>query len=332
MSDRFRDLEMSRHSARKDAVLLATVSGFEAIDRPSHHEQRQFQDLFLPLFETAGPETRRTVSAILSRCRHVPHDIALTIARQPIDVAAPFLVHSDALDEEILLDLIATSSLQHARPIARRTHLSSAVQAALFSLSDPQVTRSLRLRGFQPCETCATDDDGNDALRSRLRSLVMRDGPSSPSTPLRPAPDVEDRLIRHAREGDVQYFTTALADALAASFQLAERIMLDVSGRQLAETLLVLGLRYTTIVQALEAFFPHLSEESVAGRRSLLLLRGCDFVEAVERVAAWQRADHITRGDMRHEPVMAETARKKPSQPATGTGNPRYERRPLKRA
>ncbi|MGO8485108.1 hypothetical protein AB9F39_39180, partial [Rhizobium leguminosarum] len=48
-------------------------------------------------------------------------------------------------------------------------------------------------------------------------------------------------LVRFARSRESTHFATALADALSASRWLAERIMLDLSGQQLATTLTSLG-------------------------------------------------------------------------------------------
>jgi uncharacterized protein (DUF2336 family) len=330
VSDRFRDLEKPDASGRKDTLLLAAVSSFEGAVRPRQTDLKQFADLFVPLFMAAGEDARRMAAAALSRCMNVPRSVSDLIISQPVAIAAPFLVHSrDLSDDQIigLLDRMGDdASSGHARAIARRDPLGQAVVARLLRLAQPAVTRTLTLRNLVPAEQAAPQAPLEplaaalpsaaleEKLRSQLKALAMRRSqpasaaPNAPSVPpaaarlVAPAdhfgridPEVEMRLIRHAERGEAKYFTTALADALSSSFGLAERIMLDVSGRQLAETLVALGLRYTLIVVALERFFPHLAVTDRDGiRRSLAILRTCSFVECVDRIRTWLRADRLT--------------------------------------
>ena len=341
VSDRFRDLELSGRAGRKDAVLLATVSSFEAIAKPSRRDLKQFADLFVPLFDTVSDEARRTAAASLSRAGTVPPAVSRLILDQPIDVAAPYLVHSVSLDDQAIISAIDRHGLGHARAAARRKSVSRALRAALAAFSDPIIERALSLRAGtsrqEPAAAIPSEDARRfreDDIRNKLRSMVMRNRPEiapPPALPARIAPDVEARLIRHVADGDTVYFATALADALASRFELAERIMMDVSGAQLAQTLVALGLRYTTIVAALERFFPHLAEGDKADRPSLTLLRSCSFVECVDRVTAWQRADWSARRAVNHEPAVADRSRRG----AAGEAQPvpdRQAARPLRRA
>lgn len=353
MSDRYRDLEELGHPGRKDAVLLATVTSFEGMARPSRHDLEQFQLLFLPLFENAGAEARRIAAASLSQSPFVPAAVSQAIASQPIEVAAPYLVNSTSLDDALLIDVVRRIGGAHARAIARRAALSPPVLAALGALGVPAIERSLRLRQHRSRKDDAApeadpqSDAGHDsriredAVRNELRKLAMNRSaqhPAATETPQRRIdPLVEERLTRHANAGEPIYFATALADALGSSFALAERIMLDVSGRQLGETLVALGLRYTLIIVALERFFPHLAEGSGASRRSLRLLRSCSYVECIDRVTAWQRADLQTSRRAVHEPltVDAPSAQHRRQGTARDSGAAAYLRRKsgtLKRA
>jgi hypothetical protein len=91
VSDSFRDLEQPDSAHRKDAVLMATISGLEYLDRPTRQDMARFSKLFLPLFDAASGPTRRTASAALSRLPRVPDDVAQMLINQPIDIAAPFI-------------------------------------------------------------------------------------------------------------------------------------------------------------------------------------------------------------------------------------------------
>lgn len=332
MSDRFRDLEMTPRAGRKNAVLLATVSSFESIEKPTGREKRQFSDLFVPLFAAADPEARRTAAAALSRHADVPEAVWRAIAEQPADIAAPFLVHTSVLDDATLCDMLRDHP-EHARALARRASLSRPLVECLVSLGDPGIRRTLSVRKLLPSAepggtySGAAKLEREEQLRSRLRMLARQDTPRSEDHtgfPVRIAHDIEARLLRHARQAEPEYFATALADALSSSFALAERIMLDVSGRQLAQTLVALGMRYTTITVVLEALFPHLAAGSGENRKSLALLRECFLAECIDRIAAWQRADAETAPSGHHTPFLAapdERARPARETPGRTTGS-----------
>jgi uncharacterized protein (DUF2336 family) len=101
-------------------------------------------------------------------------------------------------------------------------------------------------------------------------------------------------LVRFARESDAARFVDTLADALSSSRWLAERVLLDVSGHQLAVTLTSLGMNSGDAVFALERFYPHLAETRGSVSRSQLAMEALDPEECHARVEAWRRADRYT--------------------------------------
>lgn len=346
MSNRFRDLEKPDQRQRADIVLMASVSGFECLACPGRHDLRQFAQLFLPLFEAASPEARRTASAALSRLDTVPAEVAEMLTFQPIDIAAPFIAHYPNLSEAVLARAIARHGAGHARVAARRTDLSAAGLVALRALGEPSVNRVLMLRGLvedQPplvpeldldelsddrgSDTPAMYDEvsdaarhSSDALRAKLKEMVQRQPSAKPKAKSKaPAPQQPStvsrrlaaahaaRLARFAKPDQAEWFATALADAMASSFALAERIMLDISGRQLATTLVALGVDDVVSRAALEAHFPPLAQSSGATSRAGRLIAGLDRDECAARLDAWLRADRYTSAKPVHVPVLVET-------------------------
>jgi uncharacterized protein (DUF2336 family) len=101
-------------------------------------------------------------------------------------------------------------------------------------------------------------------------------------------------LVRFARSREAAHFATALADALSASRWLAERIMLDLSGQQLATTLTSLGMGFLDAVFVLERLSPHLAEQQHNVTRGWMVLDALDPEECHDRVDAWRRADRYT--------------------------------------
>ncbi len=115
VSDNFRDLERPDGVRRKDAVLMAAISGLECLDHPSRQDLARFSRLFMPLYREAGLDTRRTASATLSRLSRVPEDVAEMLINEPIAIAAPFIVHYPLLNENALTRAVMRHGAPHAR-------------------------------------------------------------------------------------------------------------------------------------------------------------------------------------------------------------------------
>jgi len=115
------------------------------------------------------------------------------------------------------------------------------------------------------------------------------------------------QLARHAKADQETWFATALADAMGASYALAERIMMDLSGRQLATALIGLGAPDSTIKSALETFFPHLANPSNRHTLATDLIEELDAESCTARLNAWQRADSYTSGAATHIPATADS-------------------------
>ena len=262
---------------------MATVSSFESLRFPSKSDLHQFAELFEPLYAASTDEARRQVVAALSRCPLVPEDVALFIARQPIGVAAIFLTGSRAIGDVTLMRILRMAGPDHARAIARREDLSPVIVEALVGLHQNQASQREAARLKREEET-----------REDLRALVRAAAPPA-ETPIRLEPASETHqvlFVRFARAGETGMIAVTLADALSSSQWLAERILLDVSGRQLAETLLALDMPEADAFFMLKALYPHLTEG-----RAEALFSALDRTQAVRRVESWQRADGYTSGD-----------------------------------
>jgi uncharacterized protein (DUF2336 family) len=381
VSDSFRDLERPEAAHRKDAVLMAAISGLEYLDRPSRQDLARFSKLFLPLFEAASTQTRRTAAAALSRLPRVPDDVAEHLINQPIEIAAPFIAHFPGLKESALARAVALNGAPHARAAARRSDLSPQAIASLRGLNDPSVEGLLILRGLIPdparqaarsvetrferlakaeLRTVETPPlDPSENLREVLRKLALRNpgstvptrrpghvaplnrpvskqaksgesGPAATGGTLRHASAATlrrlaearlNQLARYARPDHESWFATALADAMETSYALAERIMMDLSGRQLATALIGLKAPPETTKAALESFFPHLSKPSMRLTQANDLILDLDPQACADRLSAWQRADRYTSGEAVHVPALAEGKPARLQSGGRATGN-----------
>lgn len=322
---------------------MATVTSFEALSTPSRIEMKQFAELFRPLYEHSSHEARRQSVAALSRLHTLPQAVCFFVGSQPIGIAAIFLSQSPAITDATLIDIARSQGEPHARAIATRANLSPIVVDALAALHDGSSYR----RSAQPvddamemAETPALPEATpvadavsgmvteapapnaapstpelarlarEEALRNELRQLVAAKAPEEarPAVMLRAADEMHQALLaRFARARQMPLFARVLTDALDASAGLSERILLDVSGLQLASTLIALGLRPADTRQILTGIYPHLAQIVDGRNRAFQLVRSLDPAECVARVIAWRRADIYTRTG-RYEDVEADMA------------------------
>lgn len=301
--DRFRDLEEPAAVRKKDVVLMATITSFEGMGHPSRSELRQFAELFTPVFQASSEEAKRQAVAALSQCATVPQAVALFIGCQPIAIAAPFLTSSQAIDDDTLITIARTQGAAHARAIVGRPALSPKVIDALVGLHQAEPERGMTMQEERteavstPGETVETERlSREEVLRQQIKQAarhLARD--DKDRLGLRSLSETQEALlVRFARERDAIQFATTLADALSSSYWLAERILLDTSGQQLAITLVSLGMSIADAVYSLERFYPHLAERHGSVSRAWLVLDGIDAEESQARVEAWRRADNYT--------------------------------------
>ncbi|OJU72342.1 MAG: hypothetical protein BGO05_18160 [Rhizobiales bacterium 63-7] len=305
---------------KKDVVLMATVTSFENLRYPTRSELRQFAELFAPLFKASSEEARRQAVAALSQCPNIPEAVALFIGSQPIGVAAPFLTCSQAISDQTLITIARSQGGAHAKAIARRDNLSPMVVDALVGIRQempgrggaglpaapvaPPPAAAPQPQAVAPTVPVVSEEEvqrqkiheREEQLRQELRNLVRHlDPPANDRLGLRSLDATQEALlVRFARTRDADHFATALADALSASRFLSERIMLDISGQQLATTLISLGLADEDGAFILSRLYPHLGEQAGRRTRAQILLSTLDPAECDARVEAWRRADSYT--------------------------------------
>lgn len=363
---------------------MATVTSFEALTFPSKSELRQFAELFTPLFHASTEEARRQAVAALSQCPNVPGAVALFIASQPISIAAPFLVSSPCLSDDLLIMIARTQGADHARAIVRRDQLSPTVIDALVGLRHSEPTRTAvpaaeaepkaeamarttartaasdraataeagstagamtDLSAVAAAETvaapaatskssktarsartgksaapaassaeaaastvsAATAAEREEQLRDQIRRLAAHvNRPSSDRLGLRTITAMQAALlVRFARNREGAHFATTLADILSSSRWLAERILLDLSGRQLATTLLGVGMEAAEAVSVLERLYPHLAKPAPGATRAEQLWNGLVALDCEERIETWRRADSYTFQPDQDVPALA---------------------------
>ena len=166
----------------------------------------------------------------------------------------------------------------------------------------------------------------DEILRQQIKQLARHLGrPESDRLGVRTvSPTQEALLVRFARNREAGHFATTLADTLSASRWLAERIMLDTSGLQLATTLTGLGMETADALLILQTFYPHLAESQQNGSPAARLLASLDWRDCENRVEAWRRADSYTFQTPQQAPmhVPAPRTQEHPAAILTATAHP----------
>jgi uncharacterized protein (DUF2336 family) len=298
VSDRFRELETPPMVRSKDVVLMATVSSFESMSQPGRHELKQFAELFEPVFKASSLEARRNAVAALARCPMLPQAVSWFLASQPIDLAAIFLTRSAAIDDNMLIAIARSYGAAHARAIAARENLSVKVVDALVSLHQGQeMGRKTPVPETSRPMAAPKSAEREEQLRLQLKSLVHRDTIARTED----HPDNLEQLqqallVRFARLHQARDFSQLLSNILGSSLWLTNRIMLDLSGLQLATALISINIQAEDGVFVLKQFYPHLNAVSGELSRADMLWSGLDAEDCAERLDAWIRADDYTQG------------------------------------
>jgi uncharacterized protein (DUF2336 family) len=216
----------------------------------------------------------------------------ITIARTQGSAHMKAIVSRDALSPRVIDALVGL------RQAEQRLAAPAEVETGIVP-SEPPVPASL-----EEAEAAARRAS-EEEIRNRIRELARHvSRPEGDRLGLRNLSPIQAALlVRFARNREAALFAKALASGLSASRWLAERIMLDISGQQLATTLISLGLDFRDAVFVLEKLYPHLAEPQHGVTRAWMVLDSLDLEECNARVDAWRRADSYT-----YLPEKTETA------------------------
>ncbi len=298
---------------------MATVTGFEGLRHPRRTDLKQFSELFEPLFSASSDEARRQAAAALSQCQHVPQSVALQIGNAPISIAAIFLTRSVSITDATLLQIIRAQGPAHATAVARRDNLSVHVVDALVerrqtAVASANVTApvapSLEQRKPEATalEMTAAKLLREEKLRSDIKSLARTTGKAPPAEPaIEPINALHEALlVRFARSGEANLFAASLSAALSCGPELGERILLDVSGQQLAIALTALEMPSAESLFVLSALYPDLAERLGGATRGDALLSSLTAETSRARVQSWLQVEQEeASGTPAHQPYLA---------------------------
>ena len=243
----FRHIAEKHDISRADRLFRAAISAFCALTRPSRREIIQLEELCLQLYEGVSEESLRYVSAALSDCPLAPAALVRRLADERIEVAAPLLLKSTALTEIDLIAIVGHHGASHARVVAQRRSLTTAIAGLL---------QKQRVPFAAPV---TPTPDAAETTRQTLRSMMQPSRPAVEASDAEADPDtgeIYQKLRATALSGSLHFFETALADALRIEYNQAHDLVSAPDKRDLSRALKALELSAEQAFLLVSATFP----------------------------------------------------------------------------
>ena len=102
-------------------------------------EEEQVNELIDVLMFNSTPQVRAQLIKSFVDVTKMPRRIASNLAQEPIDVARPILTTCPSLQDEDLVHIIETQTIDHAKAIATRAQVAEAVADALVTTGDVRI-------------------------------------------------------------------------------------------------------------------------------------------------------------------------------------------------
>ncbi|MBY0355448.1 MAG: DUF2336 domain-containing protein [Rickettsiales bacterium] len=124
--------------------VLEKVSRHYSPDVLNENEMQVAEQIFRLLVQDSAIRVRHAMSESLQSNPHIPHDIALTLARDLEAVAVPMLTMSSVLKDDDLVDIVQnTEEIWRYIAIAQREELSETVSGSLVNTQLPDVIKEV---------------------------------------------------------------------------------------------------------------------------------------------------------------------------------------------
>ena len=145
---------LSEPSAQLRAETVAKIAADFESEHMDDRARSIAEDIFRFLLRDVEVRVRVALSENLKDSQIIPHDIALSLARDVIEVSEPVLKYSQVLTDADLIEIVQTQSSRSRVAIAQRESVTPGVCDALVESEDEDaVVRAVeaacdRLNGF----------------------------------------------------------------------------------------------------------------------------------------------------------------------------------------
>lgn len=107
------------------------------------HTQTLTRAILDLLLKDVEKRVRQALAEEVSTSDTLPREVALSLARDEIDIARPMLENSSVLTDDDLQDIVRTHAMQYALAVAGRERLSERLTTTLAEVGDSQVVRRM---------------------------------------------------------------------------------------------------------------------------------------------------------------------------------------------
>ncbi|MGE5546209.1 MAG: DUF2336 domain-containing protein [Solirubrobacterales bacterium] len=145
MDQKLREEDVARLLANPAGEVRAEIAGKIAGQHPSLSEaQRKLaEDIFRLMMRDAEVRVREALAHQLKENPLVPHDVAVSLARDVESVSLPILRFSEVLTDEDLIEIVRSQSPDKQIAVASRAHVSPNVADALVDSRNETVVATL---------------------------------------------------------------------------------------------------------------------------------------------------------------------------------------------
>ena len=109
----------------------------------SDHERQMAEEIFRIMVKDAEVRVREALSQNLKENPDLPHDVAVSMAKDVVSVSLPVLQFSDVLSDSDLIEIVRSQDSAKQVAIARREKVSETVSTALVDTDNVEVVSSL---------------------------------------------------------------------------------------------------------------------------------------------------------------------------------------------
>jgi len=191
-------------SSEKRRQLLGRIADMfynDGRDLVAEQEMLLFASVVTRLLRDIDADGRRTFSSIVAGNEKTPHAVALSLANDDADIAAPVLQRSPQLTEDDLVEITTSRTMEHRLAISRRANITVRVTDALIDFGEVEVmhslvenrTASMSERGFN---VIADRSLTSASLREKI--CLRGDVPATAARKLLPFLDDADRAKMEA--------------------------------------------------------------------------------------------------------------------------------------
>ncbi len=134
---------LSDPSTETRVEMAAKVAGDFDAKALSENERRLAEEIFQVMVKDAEVRVREALAQNLKENTGVPHDVALSLAKDVETVALPVLQFSEVLTDKDLIQIVASQSPAKQVAIAKRAQISENVSEALVDAGNEEAVTSL---------------------------------------------------------------------------------------------------------------------------------------------------------------------------------------------